>query len=151
MHLKDIPNWHAIVDANWRHTTAYLLALGEPCITIRNNELQAVKANRVLIGMSGANLEGWTPPKSWFMAVILCAGDDMQPLIDWATKHGVDESRIHFYVNQESDLGAFMTQWHEAGFETDGADSSITTWKELHHLFGLHLSNRILMDATTPR
>lgn len=149
MLLKDIPNWHDIVATNWRKTTAYLLALGEPCLTIRDHELQAIKANRVLVGVSAGDLESWTPPASWFMAVILCPGDNLQPVIAWATKHGVDESRIHFYVDRERDLGAFMAQWHEAGFATDGADSGITTWKDLHHAFGLHLSNRILMDATS--
>ena len=148
MPLKDIPNWHDIVQANWRRTTAYLLALGEPCITMRDDELRAIKANRVLVGMSATDLQTWTPPGSWFMAVILCPGDDLAPLIDWATQHDVDESRIHFYIKQERDLDAFMAQWNEAGFATDGADAGITTWRELHHLFGLHLSNRILMDAT---
>ena len=149
MHLKDIPNWHDIVEANWRRTTAYLLALGGPCITIRDNELRAIKANRVLVGMSAADLGQWTPSRSWFMAVILCPGDDLRPVIVWATRHDLDASRIHFYIKQESDLDGFMSQWSEAGFPTDGADSGITTWNELHHLFGLHFSNRILRDATS--
>lgn len=150
MPLKDIPNWHDVVQANWRRTTAYLFALAEPCISIRDDELRAIKANRVLVGLSPADLHKWTPPESWFMAVILCPGDDLAPLVAWATRHRVDASRIHFYVRREADLHAFMAQWSKAGFATDGADAGITTWKELHHLFGLHLSNRILLDATSP-
>lgn len=147
MHLKDIPDWRDTVARNWKNTTAYLLALGHPCIRIRDDELEAIKDNRVLVGLDASALQDWDPPSSWFMAVLLCPGDDLQPVIDWATAHDVDAARVHFYVHRERDRHRFMATWHEAGLPTDNVDAGIRDWKELHRLFGLHLSDRILSDA----
>ena len=148
MNLKDIPNWRDTVAANWRNTTAYLLSLQEPCITIQQDELRAIRTNRVLVGLDARALKTWKPGKrSWFMAVLLCPGDDLRPLIDWVQRTGADPGRIHFYVHRENDLPQFMQVWYEAGYPTEAADAGVNDWKQFHRLFGLHLSNQILIDA----
>jgi hypothetical protein len=147
MNLKDVPGWRDTVARHWRDTTAYLLALSEPCIGIRDDELEAIKKNRVLVGLEPAALRTWRPSGSWFMAVLLCPGDDLQPVIDWVQAHDVDAGRIHFYIHKAKDVHNFMAAWHEAGLPTEDVDAGIPDWKHLHHLFGLHLSDRILADA----
>ena len=147
MNLKDIPNWRDTVATHWRDTTAYLLSLREPCITIQRDELRVVQANRVLVGLDAKALNAWKPTKSWFMAVLLCPGDDLEPLAVWVERTGADPARIHFYVHREQDVQGFMRVWHAAGFPTDAVDSGIEDWRRFHRLFGLHLSTRILLDA----
>lgn len=147
MHLKDIPGWRDTVARHWRDTTAYLLALSEPCITIRDDELAAVRENRVLVGLDSKALSDWRPTDSWFMAVLLCPGDDLRPVIRWVEQQQLDASRIHFYVHREEDVHGFMAPWHDAGLPTTQVDAGIPDWKALHRLFGLHLSDRILADA----
>lgn len=147
MHLTDIPGWRETVAAHWKDTTAYLLALSQPCIQIRDDELAAIRQNRVLVSPDAAALATWTPPPSWFMGVLLCPGDDLQPVIDWVRSNRLDPSRIHFYIHRKQDVHGFMVAWHEAGLPTDDVDAGIKDWKQLHRLFGLHLGNRILTDA----
>ncbi len=151
MSLKDIPKWRETVAAKWRETTAYVLSLSEPCITIRAGELRAIRDNRVLVALDAAAFKAWKPPTgSWFMAVILCPEDSLEPLIEWVRRHGVETGRIHFYVHREEDLGRFMEVWAAEGFPTDAVDSGIRDWRQFHQLFGLHLSNQILVDALKP-
>ena len=146
MSLKDFPNWHDVVARNWRKTKAYLLALGEPCVTIRDEELQAIKDNRVLVGLNASALTRWRPAGSWMLAVVLCPGDDIAPLLAWRDRHGLDPARIRFYTHVDTKIWDVLRPWHEAGLPSPVVDTDIRDWRALHERFGLDLSVRILED-----
>lgn len=130
---------------NWEKTTAFLLAGSDPCITIRDEELEVIQGNRVLVGLSFDDLRTWEPSGSWMLAVLLCPGDTTERLATWAAKRDIDTGRVHFYLHPETSWGALET-WHEAGYPTDQVDDDIDSWERLHRLFGLDLSEQIYKD-----
>lgn len=142
--------WYEVVREHWRETTAFLLAESDPCIEIRDAELEAIEGNRVLRGGSFADLEAWEPPASWMLAVLLCPGDSTQRLASWAAKHAIEAERVHFYLHPDTSWEA-LRGWHEAGLPTDRVDDDIDSWERLHRLFGLALSERIVRDHAQAR
>lgn len=141
-------SWHEAVRRNWRRTTAFLLASTQPCITIRDEELQAIRAHRVLVGVGPDDLAGWEPGASWMLAVVLCPGDSTDALAAWARRHRIDASRVHFYLHPDAPLKV-LNGWAEGGFPTDRVDTDVDSWQRLHKLFGLALSDRIVLDWAT--
>lgn len=134
-----------VVRENWERTTAFLLAGSEPCVEIRDDELEAIQGNRVLVGRSFEDLEAWDPSGSWILAVILCPDDSTQRLADWALERGIDAHRVHFYLHPRTSWDA-LEPWNEAGFPTERVDDDVDSWQRLHRLFGLALSERIYQD-----
>src|SRR5688572_7337759 len=115
MNLRAFPDWHGIVAANWHKTSGFLLALRDPCIRLRDDELAAIRKNRVLVGMDAAALARWTPPPSWMLAVLLCPGDDAGPVVDWVRKQRADPDRVKFYVHKGTDPFQALAAWGAAG------------------------------------
>jgi hypothetical protein len=146
MELKDYPDWHGIVAANWQKTTGYLLALDGLCLEVRDDELAAIRKNRVLVGLAAKDLAAWRPPDSWLLAVILCPGDSVEPIVEWVEKHGAEVERIHFYVHDDADAFAALHAWAEAGLPDPIVDDGIDSWKAFHKKFGNDLAIRILED-----
>lgn len=146
MDLKEYPDWHDVVRSNWKKTTAFLLSFSEPCITIQAQELEAIRRNRVLVGLDAASLEKWTPPASWMMAVVLFPGDDVGPLLAWMHRHEADPDRIHFYAHPTTDAFTVLAPWAKAGLPFPKVDEDMATWVRLHKRFGLDLSVQILKD-----
>lgn len=145
MSLDRHPDWRETVRANWKKTAAFLLASAQPCIKIRDDELAAIKANRILVGLSPRDLQAWSPPASWLLAVVLCPGDTTTEVTAWARKSRADASRVHFYLHPDADRQV-LAAWHEAGFPTERVDTDVDSWKRLHQLLGLALADRIVAD-----
>lgn len=146
MHLKDFPDWHEVVARNWRKTKAYLLAFREPCIRIAADELDAIRRNRVLVGLSAGALSRWRPEGSWMLAVILCPGDDVAPLTAWLARHEADPARVRFYAHPGTDVFAALEAWREAGLGAPRVDDDVDAWPRLHKRFGNDLAVQILQD-----
>jgi hypothetical protein len=144
--LKAFPDWHDVVAKNWHKTTAYLYALREPCLIIQQDELEAIQDNRVLVGLDEAAIHAWTPTGSWFLAVILCPGDDTQTLVQWIHDHDADPDRIHFYAHPDTDPYQALEAWKQAGLPPPQVDLDIDSWQRLHKRFGRDLSVQILRD-----
>ena len=138
-------DWYATVRDNWQRTTAFLLAGSHPCLRIRDEEMEAIKANRVLVGLDHRDLQAWEPPSSWMLAVLVCPDDDLAPLVAWAEEHAIDAGRVHFYLHPDTPW-TVLQPWAAAGLPTDRVDDDISGWERLHRLFGLALSERIVLD-----
>lgn len=150
MKLKEFPDWHDVVEANWRKTTGYVLALRGPCLKVRDDELAAIQRNRVLVGLSAKDLGAWTPPESWLLAVLLCPGDTVEAIVDWAKRGSVESERVHFYAHKDTDPYAALAAWSDAGLPDPAVDDGITSWKSFHQKFGNDLAIRILEDWGDP-
>ena len=147
--------WHSHPDAatvvrdHWRNREVYLVAQREPCVTIRDDEVANI--DRLLSGGMPEDLDAWARPASWFIAVVLCPGDDTQAITAYVREHGLDASRVHFYLHPDTRLSV-LSAWAEAGLPLDRVDTAgrsgrpIGDWQSLHPLLGLHLNNRILAD-----
>lgn len=143
MNRDDFPSWHAIVQAHWPKTTGFLLAFREPCIAIRNQEMQAV-TGRVLVAGDIEDLVNWRPPESWILGVILCPGDRVEPVFRWIQARQKDAGRVWFYLHPDVDV-AILRPWEQAGFPADQFDVA-PDWKHLHKRFGLALNNQVYAD-----
>lgn len=145
MNIKEYPDWHAVVAAHWRDTVGFLYASQPGCIEIRDDELRKVRGNRVLVGVTPADLTRWKPTASWMMGVVLCPGDDVAELVAWAIKNGAAE-RIRFYAYPKCDPFAVLQPWADAGLPNPAVDIDIGDWKRLHRRFGRDLAVQILQD-----
>lgn len=146
MSLDRPPGWTHTVRSNWEKTQGFLLASTEPCLAIRDDELAAVRDNRILVGVGLADLAGWTPSGSWILGVVVCPTDDVGPLVDWMAKQRKDADRVYFYLHP-STKGDVLRPWLEAGFPTHNVSLHIDTWERLHKRFGLALNDRVYADA----
>ncbi len=145
--------WHDHPDAaklasdNWPHAELLLYAQRQPCIRIRNDELERI--NRVIRITDEDDLHGWSAPRCWMAAVILCKGDNIQALVGAVKDTGLDDSRFHFYLHADCPLQV-MQPWAEAGFSLDHVDTGIKDWKSLHKLLGIDFNVQIVNDAVNP-
>lgn len=146
MHLREFPDWHEVVAGNWQKTTGFLLALRDPCLRIRDEELAAIRKNRVLVALDPTGLKGWVPPESWLLAVLVCPGDDVRPVVDWVREHGTEPDRVKFYARRGTDLFDALGAWAEAGLPDPVVEEGFVTWRDLHRAFGRDLAIRILQD-----
>lgn len=151
MTWHDHPRASHIVRRHWRRSQAFILALRRPCIEIRDEELLHVGGNRLLAGGTLEDLAAWRRPASWFIAVVVCAGDDTDGIADHVNRHGLDPSRVHFYLHEEASPQA-LAAWHAAGLPLERVSDStqggkpITDWASLHKVLGLHFNNQIVQD-----
>lgn len=143
MSIDRHPDWYTVVRGHWKQTTGFLLASAEPCLSIRDQELESV-GGRALASRSPKDLERWNPPRSWILAVIVCPGDSLQPVVDWVHRHRADPDRVWFFLHPRTDP-APLRSWLEAGHDTVHVDS-VSNWQELHKLFGLALNDRVYAD-----
>lgn len=150
-------SWHQHPDAtdvvreHWHEAECFLVAARPTCIDIRDDEVGAI--DRLLHGGSPDDLDAWIRPASWFVAVLLCPGDDTAALVRATERLGLDARRFHFYLHAEASFDA-LRAWADAGLPLDRVDDAgpggtpITDWKALHRLLGLHFNVQILADFT---
>lgn len=131
----------AVVARHWKDTAGYLVTGREPCISIAKAEVRHVR--RRLKQVAHADLGDVDPPASWFMAVLVCAGDDLAPLAAWAK--GREVGRIHFYLHAEA-KALQLAPWRDAGFPLDRVDEGFTSWTTLHRRLGFDLNARVYED-----
>lgn len=143
MKPDDFPSWHATVRAHWPKTTGFLLAFRQPCIAIRDQEIQAA-SGRVLVAGGIEDLEEWRPPKSWILGVLICPGDDVGPVAQWIQARKADASRVWFYLQPDVEVSV-LEPWEQAGHPADQYDSA-ADWKQLHKRFGLALNDQVYAD-----
>jgi hypothetical protein len=135
------PGFAAIVKANWRNTTGYLVTADEPCITVARDELREVERRLELVDL--ADVGRLRPSGSWSMAVIVCRGDDLRALAAWARQR--DARRVHFYLHSGASA-AQLAPWRDAGLPLDHVDEGIRSWRSLHKVLGWDLNVMVYED-----
>jgi hypothetical protein len=135
-------DWTRVVAANMRSTLAFIVSGRHPnCLEIVNDEVRHINRwmKQCLLDSLPAKVPG-----SWFMAVVVCPGDDLRGLAAWMTKHGGD--RVRFYLHR----GASPRQLapvNDAGHDLRHVrPERYTSYGELHKRLGLDLSDQIYED-----
>lgn len=131
----------AVVRRAWPKTAGFLVAGEPPCIPIVRDEIRHVR--RRLSFVSLEDVESVTVSGSWFMAVIVCPGDDLTGLARWATGH--DVHRVHFYLHADTPKRR-LAPWRDAGHPLTHVDDRITSWKNLHKVLGWDLNVQVYTD-----
>ncbi len=143
--MKGRPDDYArVVRDNWRSVKAYIVTGAHPsCVKMAKDEVRHIERNmeRVLL----ADINRLRPSAKWFMAVIVCPGDDLGALAKWATRH--EAGRIYFYLHKDADPQAFAA-WRDAGLPLNHIDieQRFTTYGRMHKTLGLDLSDQVYTD-----
>lgn len=136
-------DWTRIVQSNWRKLTAYIVSSAHPsCVKMALEEVSEI--NRVMRHVTLADVQAVRPPRHWFMAVIVCPGDDLTGLAAWAARH--DARRIHFYLHRDADVKCLET-WRDTGLPlTRVEEERFASYGRMHKKLGLDLSDQVYAD-----
>ena len=136
-------DWTATVARNWPKVTAYLVSSNHPsCVRMARDEARFI--DRVMVHVTLDGLDRLTPARHWFMAVVVCPGDDLTPLVAWAKAR--DASRIHFYLHRDASTGS-LAPWRDAGLPLNRVEEErFTSYGPMHRRLGLDLSDRVYAD-----
>lgn len=136
-------DWTATVRGNWKKVTAYLVSSDHPsCLKMAKDEMQHI--NRVMQHVPLAAIAKLQPTRHWFMAVIVCPGDNLDGLAAWAKGHDTD--RVHFYLHRDAE-SQILAPWREAGYALDRvAIERYTTYGRMHAQLGRDLSDQVYSD-----
>ncbi len=151
MAWHDHPDASRIVREHWQEAQCFIVAEREPCIGIAGDEVGNIGDNRRIIAGPADALAAWQPPASWFIAVIVCPGDDTLTLTNHVRRRGFDPARVHFYLHAEGTAES-LKAWRDAGLPLDRVDDRapngrpFTDWTSLHKALGLHFNLQILRD-----
>lgn len=141
--MKDRPeDWTRVVAANAHSTLAFIVSSRQPiCLKMATAEVKHI--NR---WMKPTLLDSLPTkiPESWFMAVVVCPGDDLHVLAAWMTKYGGD--RVRFYLHRDarpSQLAPVRYAGHDLRHVRP---ERYTTYGQMHKRLGLDLSDQIYED-----
>lgn len=136
-------DWTRIVRANWKKVTAYIVSSAHPsCIKMAADEVQHI--NRVMLHVPLGEVTKLKLPRHWFMAVIVCPGDDLAGLAQWAKEQ--DATRVHFYLHKAAEAQV-LAPWRDAGLPLSRIEEQrFTSYGPMHGKLGLALSDQVYGD-----
>lgn len=135
-------DWTRVVAANAHATLAFIVSGRDPnCLKMATDEAKHIDRwmKRCLLDSLPTKVPG-----SWFMAVIVCPGDDLQGLATWMTDHGGD--RVRFYLHRDA-RPRQLAPIRDAGHDLRHVrPERYTTYGQMHKRLGLDLSDQIYED-----
>lgn len=144
--------WHAYVADHHQATTGYVVAQSGECLDIKDQETIGPRrriAGRTFQPIRPNDLGSMTLPKSWFMGIILCPGDDLTPILAWMRNLSQENrSRVVLYAHPRYDQAAGMSQLQAAGLHHVRVTDFIGSWGNFHHLYGNDHSWQVWNDKT---
>ena len=142
------PGWHDVVRRHPRRTQGWVLAQSGPCLATRDLEASGeYVSGRLFQALAPADVEGLKIPASWFLGVLVCPGDELVALSDWAAQ--LPKPNLHhirFYVHDEADLVAVFKPWYAAGLPTPDTEP-LVVGERFHKKFGRDHGNQVVRDA----
>lgn len=154
MSWHEHPDASRIVRTHWREAECFIIAQRDPCINIRDDE--AGNLDRYVHGGFPDDLMAWIRPRIWFVAVVVCPGDDLRTLTRFVADHGWDAARFHFYLHPQASVQT-LQPWADAGLPLDRVDTEgrngapIDSAGNLNAVMGLHFNLQILRDVLDRR
>lgn len=142
--MKGRPDdWTRIVRANWRRLTAYIVSSTRPsCLKMAQDEVRFI--DRVMEHVPLDDVHRLAPATHWFMAVIVCPGDDLTGLARWAK--GKDADQVHFYLHKDTDTQA-LAPWRDAGHSLSRVEEErFASYGRMHAKLGLDLNDQVYGD-----
>lgn len=135
-------DWTTVVRKHAHSTLAIIVSARHPsCLKMAADEVKFI--NRWMTHAAVDDLPGQLPD-SWFMAVIVCPGDDLSLLAEWMTVHGAN--RVRFYLHRDAET-ALLGPIRDAGRDLRHVrPEKYTSHGKLHKRMGLDLSDQIYED-----
>jgi len=135
-------DWTRVVETHSHSTLAFIVSSHQPsCLKMATDEVEFIDRwmKRVILDQLPTRL-----PDSWFMAVIVCPGDDLERLAAWMTKNGAD--RVRFYLHKDAGA-AQLAPIRDAGHDLRHVrPERFAAYGAMHKRLGLDLSDQIYED-----
>lgn len=132
-----------------KQTTGYVLARAGDCLDLQRREV-GLKNRPFFKPLKPGELHALKLPRSWFLAVLLCPGDDTRELAAWVRAlPAADRRRIRFYYYTGTRAAQALAQWYGAGLGPV-RDDEIDGWIRFHHKFGAHHAIQVYEDRVAP-
>lgn len=142
--MKGRPDdWTRVVQRHWKDVTAYVVSGTHPsCVTMAADEVAQI--DRVMQHIPMSQVARLKPARHWFMAVVLCPGDELDALVAWAKRN--DARRIHFYLHRDAEA-ACLAPWRDAGLPLNRIEEErFIAYGRMHKVLGLDLSDQEYAD-----
>lgn len=137
-------DWTYVVRRHVQDTKGFIVSSQDPtCIKMAQDEIVHIDRWMEHILIDGLPTE---IPRSWFMAVIVCPGDDLSPFATWMDQHGSD--RVRFYLHRDAEFQQLATI-RDAGHDLAHVrPEKSTSYGQMHKRLGLDLSDQVYGDFT---
>ncbi len=134
------------VNPHLEKTLGVIIAAQDPCLAMANDEAKGGRVpGRGFATFKLPSLAAWAPPKSWVLGVLICPGEDANPILEWVQTAKVkDVERIRFYLYPGVDESKAMRPWTRAGLPYRAR--VVQTWTQLHKAFGRQHAFWVLRD-----
>lgn len=144
------PGWHEYVRRHLKDTRGYVVAQSGTCLDIKDQEttgsLNRVP-NRKFQPLHPREVPTIQLPKSWFLGIILCPGDGLQPVLAWIQGLAkADQDRVVLYVHSDFDQAAGARQLHAAKLDHLRTTEFKGSWNNFHQLYGNDYSWQVWND-----
>ncbi|HEX9815751.1 MAG TPA: hypothetical protein VGB18_02115 [Candidatus Thermoplasmatota archaeon] len=147
------PGWHEVVRANFENTAGYIVAQSGTCLEFQTKEIKHPKGRvrgRDFRPLTPASLRDLRLPRSWFLGIILCPEDSLEPLSGWhAGLKPEDRDRVVFFTHND-----FQREQLDDIAEIEGALPQVvplpSSWERFHQIFGRLHGDRVYSDHGPP-
>lgn len=144
------PEAYETVRRNWRATAGYVIARTGDCLEVQEQETWGPRGRvrgRRFAPIPPTELARLSLPVSWFAGIILCPGDPLEEIVEWAKGLSTaDLERIILYLHPGFDESAAKRTWAAAGLRDPKTVRFDGSWGNFHHLFGNHHAWRVFLD-----
>lgn len=135
-------DWTRVVRQHAHNTKAFIVSSRPPpCFQMARDEVAFIERrmeHRLL-----DRLPHRLPP-SWFMAVLVCPGDDLAGLAHWMSAHGGE--RVRFYFHEDARFRQ-LAPVRDAGHDLRHVrPERYGSYGALHKRLGLDLSDQVFED-----
>jgi hypothetical protein len=147
--------WHQVVREHFSRTAGYVVAQSGACLDIQSQERKHPKGR-----VRGRDFQPLTPealktlesPGSWFMGIILCPGDNVEPYAKWsAGLDARDRDRIVFFAHPDVSADEIDDAWSRATGSHPQIVPLPKSWAAFHHTYGRLHGDRVFLDHASPK
>lgn len=148
------PGWHDVVRQHHADTAGYVVAQTGDCLELQAQERKHPRGRlrgRDFQPLPIASLATLRPPASWFLGIILCPGDDLDPILGWyVTLPTKDRDRVALFVHPRYAKDAVDEAWSRRGATAPQTVPLRGTWEHFHHVYGRLHGDRVYVDHAPP-
>lgn len=144
------PGWHDIVREHHAKTAGYVVAQTGDCLDLQAQEQRHPKGRlrgREFTPIPISNLATQRLPVSWFLGIILCPRDDLEPILDWyITLPAEGRDRVVLFFHPKFAKDSLDQAWGRRGAPAPQTVRLRGTWEHFHHVYGRLHGDRVYVD-----
>lgn len=144
------PRWHEVVRRHVADTVGYVVAESGKCLEVQTQELKPPVGRvpgRDFQPLRPAELARIRLPASWFMAIVLCPGENLSAYARWyANLSAKDRHRVVFFFHPAFAVDGSDQAWGDAEVPPPRTQRFNGSWEDFHRLYGRRHSDQVFED-----